>query len=243
MFRHKGKSRTFSHNIKLAAILSFVAGMVNISGVLSVKTLTTNVTGHFAYFAEEFSRKNYINAFVFLLFILCFLFGAFLSNFLIEMRLRKQPKTAHAIPMIIEILILICVGFFGKRAELFNSSGQLIACVLLFAMGLQNALVTQISDSKVRTTHLTGLFTDLGIELSQLFFYKEKSENYRLTRSIFLRLVIILFFFIGCAIGGLLFEIFELKALLFAAVLLIIAFYYDNILFQYYTVKRKLQSR
>lgn len=243
MFRHKGKSRTFSHNIKLAGILSLIAGMVNISGVLSVKTLTTNVTGHFAFFAEELVNKNYTNSFVFLLFILCFLFGAFVSNFLVEIRLRKQPKTAHAAPMIIEILILVGIGIFGRRAELYNSSGQIIACILLFAMGIQNALVTQISDSKVRTTHLTGLFTDLGIELSQLFFYKEKSEKYRLTRSISLRLIIILFFFIGCAIGGFLFEIFELKTLLFAAVLLVIAFFYDNIIYQYYTVKRKLQSR
>ncbi len=243
MFRHKGKSRTFSHNIRLAALLSFIAGMVNISGVLSVKTLTTNVTGHFAFFAEEFMEKNYSNAFIFLLYILFFLLGAFISNLLIEFELRRRPKTAHALPMMIEILILILVGYFGKRAELFDSSGQIIACILLFAMGIQNSLVTQISDSKVRTTHLTGLFTDLGIELSQLFFYKETLEKQRLIRSIYLRLIIIAFFFIGCVLGGYLFEVFELKTLLFAAIFLIIAFFYDNILYQFYTVKRKLQSR
>ena len=243
MFRHKGKSRTFAHNIRLAGILSFIAGMVNISGVLSVKTLTTNVTGHFAFFAEEFMKKNYSNAFIFLFYILFFLLGAFISNLLIEIELRRRPKTAHAAPMMIEILILIMVGFFGKRAELFDSSGQFIACVLLFAMGIQNSLVTQISDAKVRTTHLTGLFTDLGIELSQLFFYKEINEKKRLTRSIYLLLIIIAFFFTGCVIGGYLFEVFELKTLLFAAVFLIIAFFYDNILYQFYYVKRKLQDR
>jgi uncharacterized membrane protein YoaK (UPF0700 family) len=47
---------------------------------------------------------------------------------------------------------------------------------MLFAMGMQNAMVTKISQSIVRTTHLTGLFTDLGIELSQLFFYKKIDE-------------------------------------------------------------------
>lgn len=243
MFRHIGKQRTFSHNIKLAGILSFIAGMVNITGVLSVKTLTTNVTGHFAFFSEEFLKKNYSNAFVFLLYILFFLLGAFVSNLLIEIMLRRKPKIAHAVPMIIEILILIIIGTFGKRAELFDSSGEFIACILLFAMGIQNSLVTQISDSKVRTTHLTGLFTDLGIELSQLFFYREKSDRFRLTRSIYLRLIIILFFFIGCTSGGYLFNLVELKTLLFAALFLIIAFFYDNILYQFYTVKRKLQSR
>jgi len=53
MLRHKGKPRTFKHNLRLAALLSFIAGLVNITGVLELKVLTTNVTGHFAFFAEE----------------------------------------------------------------------------------------------------------------------------------------------------------------------------------------------
>lgn len=66
MFRHKGKNRTFIHNLRLATLLSFVAGIVNITGVLAVKTLTTNVTGHFAYFAEELMLNNYSAAITFL---------------------------------------------------------------------------------------------------------------------------------------------------------------------------------
>jgi uncharacterized membrane protein YoaK (UPF0700 family) len=69
MFRHKGKRRTYSHNLRLASMLSFIAGMVNISGVLSVKILTTNVTGHFAYFSEELTKKHYFPAFEYLLFM------------------------------------------------------------------------------------------------------------------------------------------------------------------------------
>jgi uncharacterized membrane protein YoaK (UPF0700 family) len=52
MFRHRGKNRTFAHDLRLAILLSFVAGLVNITGVLALKTLTTNVTGHYAFFAE-----------------------------------------------------------------------------------------------------------------------------------------------------------------------------------------------
>lgn len=54
MFRHKGKGRTYYHNLKLASILSGVAGLVNITGVLSVNNLTTNVTGHFAFFLNNY---------------------------------------------------------------------------------------------------------------------------------------------------------------------------------------------
>lgn len=53
MFRHFGERRTLSHNLQLATLLSFVAGVVNISGVFYIKTLTTNVTGHFAFFCRR----------------------------------------------------------------------------------------------------------------------------------------------------------------------------------------------
>lgn len=242
MFRHKGKSRTYIHNLRLASILSFVAGIVNITGVLSVKVLTTNVTGHFAYFSEELSIRNYAIAGIYLLFILSFLVGAFASNFLIELFSRTKPQFSYAFPMAIEILILLLVGVFGSRSVLSHVNGQIIACSLLFAMGLQNSLVTKVSQSVVRTTHLTGLFTDLGIELSQLFFYRKTSEFQLLSKSIYLKLAIIGCFFFGCLIGGLLFGNLELQTLLVASIFLIIALFYDNLLFHYYHFKRKVRS-
>lgn len=236
MFRHKGSRRTFLHNLRLASNLSFIAGIVNIAGVLSVATLTTNVTGHFAYFAEEISLKNYSKAITFLLFILSFLVGAFTCNTLIEITSLKKPRIAHALPMLIEVAILLIIGFgFVKHHEY-------IAYLLLFSMGIQNALVTQISQSVVRTTHLTGLFTDLGIEISQLFFYRKPVEKSRLRRSIFLRLSIILCFFLGGVLGGIFYEKYELKILLFAALSLIIALLFDNIIIYYHLTKRKIKS-
>ncbi len=236
MFRHKGSRRTFLHNLRLASNLSFIAGIVNIAGVLSVATLTTNVTGHFAYFAEEISLKNYSKAITFLLFILSFLFGAFTCNTLIEITSLKKPRIAHAFPMTIEVAILLIIGFGIIKHQ------EYIAYLLLFSMGIQNALVTQISQSVVRTTHLTGLFTDLGIELSQLFFYRKPVEKSRLRRSIFLRLSIILCFFLGGVLGGIFYEKYELKILLFAALSLIIALLFNNIIIYYHLTKRKIKS-
>jgi len=236
MFRHKGNRRTFTHNLRLASTLSFIAGIVNIAGVLSVATLTTNVTGHFAFFAEEIALKNYSKAITIIVYILFFLFGAFISNFLVEIVTTRKPTIAHAFPMLLEIVILTFVGLNE------NIHPNYIAYSLLFAMGLQNALVTKISESTVRTTHLTGLFTDLGIELSQLFFYKKASELQRLTRNIFLRLSIIAFFFLGCLLGGLFYNSFKLKIILFAAFVLIIALLNDNVIVYYHLTKRRIKS-
>ncbi|MFN0081379.1 MAG: YoaK family protein [Ferruginibacter sp.] len=198
--------------------------------------------GILLFFAEELSTENYHQAFVYLIFILSFLVGAFFCNFLIEIFSRIKPTISYSVPMIIEIVILTAVGIFASNTVLSDINGQVIACNLLFAMGLQNSLVTKASQSVVRTTHLTGLFTDLGIELSQLFFYRKTLEAQQLSKSISLKLAIIGCFFFGCIGGGFAFRTFHLKTLFLAAAFLIIALFYDNILFQYYYLKRKVQS-
>ena len=76
MFRHQGKSRTLKHNLRIATLLSFVAGIVNVTGFLAIQELTTNVTGHFALFLNDVSKFEFWKGSVYLLYILSFLFGS-----------------------------------------------------------------------------------------------------------------------------------------------------------------------
>jgi len=108
-------------------------------------------------------------------------------------------------------------------------------------MGLQNSLVTRISNATVRTTHLTGLFTDLGIELSQLFFYKEQESKDKLFTSIKLRLTIISFFFLCGITGGIFYSKIGLYVLLIGTLLLITGMVYDNLKFKIKLIQRKYQ--
>lgn len=237
MFKPHAHARTLSHNKKIASLLSFVAGIVNVAGFLSVQRLTTNVTGHFAFFVDEVFKLNFIESFIYFWFILFFFLGSFVSNFLVEYITRRNERYVYIVPTIIEILILFVIAVFG--AKLIENHSNFIAFSLLFAMGLQNSLVTRISNAVVRTTHLTGLFTDLGIELSQLFFFKEKSHLNKLRSTIFLRLRIISFFFIGGIVGGVFYSYFELKVLLIPTFTLIIGVYYDTLKFKLLNWKRK----
>lgn len=241
MFRHQGKTRTLSHNLQIASLLSFVAGIVNVAGFFAVQRLTTNVTGHFAFFVDEVFKLNFWQAFVYFLYIFFFFLGSFVSNFLIEIISRKNNHYIYVVPASIEALILFVIGFWGQ--DLISKSPNTIAFSLLFAMGLQNSLVTTISSASVRTTHLTGLFTDLGIELSQLFFYKAKEQKHKLISSIKLRLNIISFFFIGGIVGGILYSKVALHSLMFAALILGLGLIYDNIKFRLIVYKRKLKNK
>ena len=238
MFRHQGKTRTVKHNLQIASLLSFVAGIVNVAGFLAVKQLTTNVTGHFAYFVDEVFQVHFWKGLIYFLYILFFFLGAFISSLLVEYVALKNENKTYILPIVIEIVLLLFVATLGKN--LIESYANLIVCILLFAMGLQNSLVTKISDATVRTTHLTGLFTDLGIELSQLFFYKKALQKIKLFASIKLRLIIIIFFFIGGISAGLLYQKLQLKVLILATLVLFIGLIYDTLKLKMIQLKRKI---
>jgi len=220
--------------------LSFAAGVVNVNGFLAVQRLATNVTGHFAFFVDEIFRLNFWQGFVYFLYIFFFFSGSFVSGLLIELISRKSERFIYFIPVVLESGILFFVGILYPY--LVTDSPDVVAFSLLFAMGLQNSLVTTISNAAVRTTHLTGLFTDLGIELSQLFFYKSSEHKKKLLSSIKLRLTIINFFFLGGIVGGILYSKINLHTLIIVSVLLIAGLIYDNVRFKVILMKRKLRT-
>ena len=239
MFTHHGNRRTPDHNLQIASLLSFVAGIVNVAGFLAIQKLTTNVTGHFAFFVDEVFKLNFWDAFIYFLYIFFFFLGSFSSSLLVEYIARKNSNYTYSIPTAIEAFVLLVIAIFGK--QLITENPNVIAFVLLYAMGLQNSLVTRISNSVVRTTHLTGLFTDLGIELSQLFFYHEISARTKLFISIKLRLTIISFFFLGGIIVGVFYMSMGLYVVLFAVLTLFGGLIYDSAKLRLLQLKRKLR--
>jgi uncharacterized membrane protein YoaK (UPF0700 family) len=199
MLRHLGTKRTYAHNVKLASLLGLTAGFVNAAGFLAFSVLTTNVTGHAALFAERLAMQDWKTARVVALWMFLFLAGAFISSLIVSW-VGKNQRYSYVIPILIETFILFCVAVAGYKYDHSLVDKELFAGALLFAMGLQNSLVSMVSGSVVRTTHLTGTFTDLGIELAQVI-QKNRDDRAVLKTRIKLRLVIILFFMAG-ALGG-----------------------------------------
>ncbi|WP_291727293.1 YoaK family protein [Bernardetia sp.] len=233
MFRRQGKNRTFKDNLQIAILLSFVAGLVNITGFLAFQQLTTNVTGHFALFV---AHLTFGDASVYLLYIFFFLVGSFCSSLAIEILKKSKKINVFAIPTLIESLILFALAIASNFLVLPKYT-DLITCGLLFSMGFQNSFVTKISDAVVRTTHLTGLFTDLGIEISHLFFSEYKAERKKNIATIKLRFYIITFFLVGGLSGGYFFIYLklELNTLILGGTLLLLSLFNDTL--RYYLIK------
>ncbi len=242
MFKHQGRSRSYKHNLLIAIFLSFVAGIVNVAGFLAIKEMITHVTGHFAFFIHDASNLQFWKGTIYLFYIFCFLSGSFTSSYIIEKFRTNKKLNVFLIPIAVEIFILSSIALISNFELEYRT--EIIASSLLFAMGLQNSCVTKISDAVVRTTHLTGLFTDLGIELSQLFFCKSSIRMKWIKSKIKLRVYIIFFFFSGGLTGGFFYsEVgWELNSLFVAAAILLFSLFYDEIQFSRKSLLKKIKE-
>ncbi|HEY9196059.1 MAG TPA: YoaK family protein, partial [Mucilaginibacter sp.] len=165
MLRHTGQKRSFAHNLRLAVLLCLNAGFINAAGFLAFAVLTTNVTGHAALLAVNVATLQWRAARMVTLWLFLFLAGAFFSGTSIAMAGRNKAF-AYTVPILLIILILLFVALLGFKYNHTLPQTEYFAGSLLFAMGMQNAMVSMISGSVVRTTHLTSMFTDLGIDLA-----------------------------------------------------------------------------
>lgn len=164
------EKRKLHDKIKFGMMSAFTAGMVNVSSLVLFFSFTSNITGHFAILANEIASGNIFKIVIAVLWISLYFTGSFFSNFLIRNGATTNKYLSHSVPIVIEIICLVAVGIYGQYvyAETLIETEILVA-VLLFAMGLQNGLTASIATFGLKTTHLTGLTTDLAIHLSMLF--------------------------------------------------------------------------
>lgn len=167
-----GKNRLLGFDLSLARYLIFVAGAVNAGGFLAVAQYTSHMSGIVASIADNMVIGNIAAALAALGALLSFLGGAACTAVLVNWARRKSLNSIYAIPLLLESFLLLCFGLAGANLNvqmgLFVSMTIMLLC---FIMGLQNALITKISKAEIRTTHVTGLITDVGIELGKLFYW------------------------------------------------------------------------
>lgn len=225
MFKHTGPQRTYLHNLRLAIVLSATAGFVNAAGLVAFTVLTTNITGHAAILAADTSLADWSGVRLAAQCLALFFAGAFFSAWYIDFKGRNK-RYAYTLPLLLEVAILIYVAVYGYTYDASRVQIERFAGSLLFAMGMQNALVTMVSKSVVRTTHLTGIVTDFGIALAEALRKRFRMERV-LKRRLLLHISIIFFFLLGGMLGVFAFRIFQYYSFFIPAALVLFALFFD----------------
>lgn len=245
MLRKYSSSRTLGENIRLGALTAFVAGMVNVASLLVFFAFTSNVTGHYAIVAAEVAKGNYFQVAVVFAWIFTFFLGSFTSNFLVINVSKWSRYVAHSAPLVLEIMCLMAVGIYGQYfyQETLTETEFLLA-LMLFAMGLQNGLTASISNFAVKTTHLTGTTTDLGI-LFSMFLHKEYRENREMVGKAKLLSAIAAAYLIGAVIAGVACVHIGFRTFYVVSLLLVVVIFYDlyEMSIRRYIISRAMSER
>ncbi len=166
--------RTDALNRRLGRSLAFVAGAANAGGFLAVGQYTSHMSGIVSSLADNLALGEMDLVIAGLSSLLSFVIGAAASAMLINWGRRRRLRSLYATPLVIEACLLLCFGLLGSNlAQHHVLFVPATVCLLCFVMGLQNAMITKISKAEIRTTHMTGLVTDIGIELGKLFYWNQ----------------------------------------------------------------------
>lgn len=162
------QAHSFQAQSRLAITLSWVAGYTNALTILTVGHVTSHVSGTASQVGLDVAAGDFGTAGFLVAVLAAFGAGAALSGFLTELAHRRHWPSVYVLPMAIEAMVLaaFAVGVDWKVLGEIDSDTAEVWLSLLpaFAMGLQNATITRISSGVVRTTHVTGVLTDLGME-------------------------------------------------------------------------------
>lgn len=159
---------TFGKKARLAVSLAWVGGFVDAIGFIELAVYTSNMTGNTATLGQRLAEGAWQNAAYIYFLLFAFLAGAMLSGLLIETARRARLRGVYTAALGVEAFLLVAVVTYSATG---GSNLFLRGFLPCLAMGLQNATVTRISGSVVRTTHVTGIITDLGLETVQFLFF------------------------------------------------------------------------
>lgn len=165
MLIREGLDRDPSADRRLASLLAAIAGALNAAAFYAVGFFAANMTGNVSALSWHVATGEWLLVLFYVSIICFFVVGAAIATLLLNIGRQRGISGVYAYGVLAEAILLATLG----GAEFWLPAGWHMSVLVLglaFLMGLQNALVTRISGARVRTTHVSGMATDIGIELA-----------------------------------------------------------------------------
>ena len=216
------RAYSFRQKSKLAVSLSWIGGYVNVVLLLACGSFASHMTGNATRVGELVALRHWGLAGQFALLLVSFWLGAVASAFMTEWAQRAGVRSKYVLPMAVEGgLLTVLATLVYQHTHAGPVHGALLihsmANLAAFAMGLQNATITEISGAVIRTTHLTGVITDFGLEgVRFLNWYLDRargrwwarrgrvlrvSQRHPTAQRLFLLFAVFWSFILGAAVG------------------------------------------
>lgn len=188
-------------------LLAGTAGCVNAVGFLGIHhQALSHMSGTATIISTELGLGRFPDAFHASLVLLCFFLGCMLSGIIIRQSTLRMGRR-YGVALAVESALLFAAVYFFRGGSNYGDYFATMAC------GLQNAMATTYTGTVIRTTHVTGIVTDLGIAAGN-YIRREPVE----ARRISVLLVLLAGFLIGGTLGALGHQSWGFNALLVPAV-------------------------
>jgi len=188
------------------AMLACCAGMVNVICFYVLGTFVSHVTGTLSKAAIHTADAVFKEAYIAALLILSFVVGSAICGCLIAKSTVTFDDPLYGVALLGNSAMLIIAGLTHKTdaAPFFAAA----------ACGLQNGMATSYSGAVIRTTHVTGLLTDLGLIIGRMVVSGTRLQYSRVRhlesivdpweefRRFVLLLILATSFFFGCMLGS-----------------------------------------
>ncbi len=189
-----------------AFMLAVNAGMINVLGLISLlHQSVSHMTGNASLLAIGIIDHDFKAVFFLILIILSYVLGSSFSGLILGNSQFKLGRR-YGLPLsLVTFFILLCwvfIPYYPRYALLW-------ACC---AMGVQNAMVSHYKGAIIRTTHLSGVLTDLGLAFG--YFVRGLTTE---SRKVILHLVILFGFIIGSTVAAFSYPYLQLEAFLIPA--------------------------
>lgn len=218
-------------NLIIWFLLAMQGGILNMGGFMASHRFVSHMTGYATLFGDRVANFDKINAFGMSLVPAFFLLGVMISSWFIERRRLKKKRPKYTFVFCLMIFILSCITVAGSLGELgvfgepFSSKRDyLLLFLLVLTCGLQNAVISSASGHVIRTTHLTGTTTDLGIGLIRVWTLRKGIDSFELF-VLFCRIGLIVSFIGGSIIGAFLFRATEFYGFIFPVLISVFVAY------------------
>lgn len=192
--------------------LAFQAGWINAGGFLACHRFVSHVTGFATQFGVDIAEFRWTDATGMLTVPLFFLMGSMISAFFVDRKISHGQKGQFHILFFLMSLFLFLVTIFGSLGYFgrFGAPHDILTDYLLIALlclssGIQNAAVSTSSNNFVRTTHLTGITTDLGVGVVRVFSQSNPATQKIETHKNQIRMLLVAAFTIGSAFSAITF--------------------------------------
>jgi uncharacterized membrane protein YoaK (UPF0700 family) len=205
-----------------AFVYPFSSGIVIYAGLMAFSIIVTNITSLLPQIAQDLYEGDLTTAASIFMWLFSFFLGGFFAGWCVEREKMKQWRYLHLFPLLVVGILFSLVA--SSTASVATRHPFWLPAMLLFSLGIQNAMVSLTASSLLKASQMTGVVNALGVDLAEIF-HAEGEKKRMIKREALLRLILMASFVLGAVVSVAVFpligtRIFYIPAGIIAGVIL-----------------------